>query len=240
MANAALRIPAGPKGDKGDQGIQGPKGDTGPQGVQGPAGATGPKGDTGAQGIQGPAGANGDTGPQGPKGDTGAQGPTGAKGDKGDTGAQGPKGDKGDTGAQGPAGDVSLCYPVGAVFISVVSTNPATLLGFGTWSAIAAGKVLVGLDPNDTDFDVAEETGGGKTKTPTGTVSRPTFTGSQVTTSADSGSAVKIGTSTASAARSAHTHTVTASGTVSQPTFTGDSMSVVQPYFVVYMWKRTA
>ena len=36
------------------------------------------------------------------------------------------------------------------------------------------------------------------------------------------------------------THTGTPSGTVSQPTLTGSASSVVQPYVVVYMWKRTA
>lgn len=55
-------------------------------------------------------------------------------------------------------------WPVGSVFISVVSTNPNTLLGGGTWSAIGAGRVLVGLDSGDTDFDAAEETGGSKTR----------------------------------------------------------------------------
>ena len=55
-------------------------------------------------------------------------------------------------------------FPVGAVFIAVVSTDPATLLGYGTWSAFGAGRVLVGRDAGDTDFDTAEETGGAKTK----------------------------------------------------------------------------
>lgn len=55
-------------------------------------------------------------------------------------------------------------FPVGSVFISVVSTDPATLLGYGTWAAFGAGKVLVGLDSGDGDFDTAEETGGAKTK----------------------------------------------------------------------------
>lgn len=54
-------------------------------------------------------------------------------------------------------------WPVGSVFLSVVSTNPATLLGFGTWSAFGAGRMLVGLDAGDTDFDTPEETGGAKT-----------------------------------------------------------------------------
>jgi hypothetical protein len=55
-------------------------------------------------------------------------------------------------------------FPVGSVFIAVVSTDPATLLGYGTWSAFGAGRVLVGLDGADTDFDTVEETGGAKTK----------------------------------------------------------------------------
>jgi hypothetical protein len=55
-------------------------------------------------------------------------------------------------------------FPVGSVFIGVVSTNPGTLLGYGTWSAFGAGKVMVGLDSGDGDFDTVEETGGAKTK----------------------------------------------------------------------------
>lgn len=56
-------------------------------------------------------------------------------------------------------------YPVGSVYISVGGTNPATFLGVGTWVAFGAGRTLVGRDISDTDFDVAEETGGAKTHT---------------------------------------------------------------------------
>jgi hypothetical protein len=35
-------------------------------------------------------------------------------------------------------------YPVGALYFATVSTNPTTLLGFGTWSAYAKGRVLIG------------------------------------------------------------------------------------------------
>ena len=64
---------------------------------------------------------------------------------------------------QGPAGDVSACWPVGSVFIAVVNTNPGTLLGFGTWVAFAVGRMLVGFDAGQTEFDTVRETGGAKT-----------------------------------------------------------------------------
>lgn len=35
-------------------------------------------------------------------------------------------------------------YPVGSIYTSVVSTNPNTLFGFGNWSAIGQGRVLIG------------------------------------------------------------------------------------------------
>ena len=54
-------------------------------------------------------------------------------------------------------------YPVGSIYINAgVSTNPATLLGFGTWTAFGAGRVMVGLNASDALFDTLEETGGSK------------------------------------------------------------------------------
>jgi len=173
------------------------------------------------------------------------------------------KGDKGD------AGDISLCWPIGSVFTSVVSTDPHDLLGFGTWSAIAAGRVLVGLDSGDTDFDTAEETGGTKTVqssaqsfagdalathqhdaitagTPAGTISA---------ISATQTSAGKKGTSTAELATNVHTHpaptfmgtamgthqhAAISAGTPSGTNTAGSATSVVQPYLVVRFWERTA
>ena len=52
-------------------------------------------------------------------------------------------------------------YPVGSVYINAnVATNPGTLMGFGTWSAFGAGRVLVGFNASNSLFDTAEETGG--------------------------------------------------------------------------------
>lgn len=145
----------------------------------------------------------------------------------------------------------SSAWPIGSVFISVVSTNPNTLLGFGTWSAIAAGRVLVGLDSGDTDFNVAEETGGAKTVASSGTnaaeashthsVTSNVTVGNHATVSPGVAGAAVPSLDAASAAHSVTNNPVT-SGVGSSHThgFTGNSTSVVQPYFVVYMWKRTA
>src|SRR3990172_12746051 len=88
--------------------------------------------------------------------------------------------------------------PVGFVFISVVSTNPATLLGYGTWSAFGAGRVLVGLDSGDTDFDTVEETGGAKT-------SSHAHTSGPLTTDTYGGHTHGVGT-LGTVAESSHTH----------------------------------
>jgi hypothetical protein len=52
-------------------------------------------------------------------------------------------------------------HPVGSVYINATNnTNPATLLGFGTWTAFGAGRVPVGFNASNPLFDTAEETGG--------------------------------------------------------------------------------
>jgi hypothetical protein len=76
----------------------------------------------------------------------------------------------GGTGASSVAAAVSnlsaSIYPVGSIYINAgVTTNPATLLGFGTWTAFGAGRVLVGLNAGDSLFDTLEETGGSKDAT---------------------------------------------------------------------------
>lgn len=52
-------------------------------------------------------------------------------------------------------------YPVGSIYTNATNnTNPATLLGVGTWVAFGAGRVPVGFDAGNALFNTAEETGG--------------------------------------------------------------------------------
>lgn len=71
----------------------------------------------------------------------------------------------------------ALDYPVGKIYISESSTNPGTVLGFGTWVAYGAGRVLVSLDSGDTEFDTPGETRGSKTvASDVEVATQPTFT----------------------------------------------------------------
>jgi hypothetical protein len=54
-------------------------------------------------------------------------------------------------------------YPVGSIYINAaVSTNPSSLIGFGTWVRHGEGRVLVSQNDSDSSFDTLGETGGTK------------------------------------------------------------------------------
>lgn len=213
-------------------------GEPGPQGPQGPEGPAGPAGPQGPQGVQGNPGTNGTNGAQGEQGIQGIQGIQGLQGPAGDTGAQGPQGD---TGPQGPAGGsftstdmVNLVYPVGSIYISTNNTNPNTLFGVGTWVAFGAGRVPVGFDAGQTEFDADEETGGAKTHTLQTTEipahNHQTLRERSATT----------GGATTQIARTPDTSSTVDTAVFTENTGGGGAHNNLQPYIVVRMWKRTA
>ena len=137
-------------------------------------------------------------------------------------------------------------YPVGSIYMNAaVATNPATLLGFGTWVAFGAGKVPVGIDAGDTDFNSVEETGGSKdailpSHTHVAAVDDPghnhTVTTSSTSTIA-SGNAIPLNYLYTTRTTSTSTTGITVSNSTEGESATGKNL---QPYIVVYMWKRTA
>lgn len=159
---------------------------------------------------------------------------------------------------------IKTMYPVGSIYMSVNATNPSTYFG-GTWVAWGSGRVPVGVNTSDSNFNTVEKTGGASTVTLT-TAQMPahthTFTGSSATTNSKgahthnvgrdgdgaSGSSTYTvhsagvsgagGTSPTNSA-GAHTHTLTAKGT-NASTGGGGSHNNLQPYITCYMWKRTA
>lgn len=56
---------------------------------------------------------------------------------------------------------VEMIYPVGAIYMSVKSTSPASLFG-GTWEVWGSGRVPIGVNASDSDFNTVEKTGGTK------------------------------------------------------------------------------
>lgn len=148
---------------------------------------------------------------------------------------------------------LSAVYPVGSIYINAaVSTNPATLLGFGTWTAFGAGKVLVGLDSSDALFDTLEETGGSKdsivvshTHTATSTVTDPGHKHGpeqgqfvQQGGTGQSGGFTGDGKTLASLTATATTG-ISVATTINSTGSSGTNANV-QPFIVVKMWKRTA
>ena len=57
-----------------------------------------------------------------------------------------------------------MFYPVGSVYETMDSSFDPNEKWGGTWERIK-GRVLVGVDENDSDFNTAEKTGGEKTHT---------------------------------------------------------------------------
>lgn len=153
---------------------------------------------------------------------------------------------KGGTGASTAAGAASalsveigkLLYPVGSIYSNIsVGTNPATLLGFGTWSAIT-GRVVVGLDSGDTSFDTVGETGGSKDAvlvSHTHTDSGHTHTIPTVQSNSSGTGDIGLTASGANTTRTSDTSTANLSTEGVSATNAN-----LQPYVVAYVWKRTA
>jgi len=155
-----------------------------------------------------------------------------------------------------------LLYPVGSLYFNYSdSTNPGTLLGFGTWSAVGVGRFIVGAGTSDETFN-AGDTGGESTHTlstnelPVHQHAAGSLTANSNGNHAHSYDAWRQGTypggsilgggylygnppiSTGSTTTTgAHTHSISGS---TDNAGGGDSHNNLPPYEAVYAWRRTA
>jgi hypothetical protein len=138
------------------------------------------------------------------------------------------------TGTATGIGLVNLIYPVGSIYISIVSTNPGTYYTGTTWVAFGAGRTLVGLNPSDGDFNSPQETGGSKTHTLT--------IGQMPSHNHSYQDRVRSLPGRAAAGSGRYEPSGTNNDEFSRTTGSRGSTQAhnnLQPYIVVYMWKRT-
>ena len=129
-------------------------------------------------------------------------------------------------------------YPVGAIYMSVSSTSPASLFG-GTWTQWGSGRVPIGINSSDSDFNTVEKTGGSKEyelRALIGAVG-----GNVNTIGYDSEEVVPgYGSYDMVLDASAGAKPQGASNTTRVVKSDGNPATTVQPYITCYMWKRVS
>ncbi len=122
--------------------------------------------------------------------------------------------------------------------MSVNNVSPQTFLG-GTWQPWGAGKVPVGVDTNDTDFNASNKSGGSKTVTltleqiPSHSHSLEKRVPYGVPYNNTSGTSAGNGGGTFYGETYSPPFTINNSGG-------GKSHTNMQPYITCYMWRRTS
>lgn len=119
-------------------------------------------------------------------------------------------------------------YPVGSIYITTVTTHPSTTFGGGTWVAFGGGKVLLGTNQG---FPILTEDGNYEHTLTAAQSGLPAHSHTQrgggydgtIGVEAGSNRNSSLGQTSDSAAQDA-----------------AESFSLMQPYIVVAMWKRTA
>jgi hypothetical protein len=134
-------------------------------------------------------------------------------------------------------------YPVGSIYLSVVSTNPGTLLGFGTWAAFATGRALVGINAANSLMNTVEETFGSADSvvvSHTHAVSDPGHDHAISATGANAGGSGFPGfDGSGNAASTPDIGTATTGISIVASGVTGTNANY-QPSIAIYIWKRTA
>ena len=124
-------------------------------------------------------------------------------------------------------------YPIGSIYQSTANTDPSTFMG-GTWERFGNGRVLVGVNESDSDFNIVNKTGGEKMHTLTVNEMPSHEHGQNVSAGSGSGPAIRRDY------QSEGTGVAYPQGISTQHAGGGQAHNNLQPYITVYMWRRTA
>lgn len=112
-------------------------------------------------------------------------------------------------------------FPIGSIYMSVTNTNPSSSFG-GTWVLWGQGRVPIGVDTSQSEFNSVEKTGGEKIS-------------SQINTGSSS-----YGFTTSSQAGYNDRTLVGSLSYGSTHDEKSADISLLQPYITCYMWKRVS
>jgi hypothetical protein len=127
---------------------------------------------------------------------------------------------------------INKIYPVGSIYMSINNTNPGTYLTGTTWAVWGSGRVPVGVDTGQTEFNTVEKTGGEKTHILTiGEMPKHTHKIPHKDNS-DGGDINSWGYESNFDNNSSYQNTLTFAGS-------GSAHNNLQPYITCYMFKRT-
>ena len=123
-------------------------------------------------------------------------------------------------------------YRVGDLFLTTIATNPSNYLG-GKWELFGPGRCLVCVDTSDSDFNTVKKTGGEKSHKLT-IDEMPKHKPQALLNTGDSNTS-------GSAINWKIVHNGRFYGGDMFKSFGGDQAhNNLQPYIVVYMWKRVS
>lgn len=129
---------------------------------------------------------------------------------------------------------LDLVYPVGSIFMTVNNINPASYIENTSWVLWGSGRVPVGVDTSQTEFNIVEKTGGEKTHTLT-----ENEIPAHIHTVHDTYPVVQAPIGVVGGSN--YIHKIDEVDSLLRTTSSvgsGESHNNLQPYITCYMWKR--
>lgn len=128
---------------------------------------------------------------------------------------------------------VELMHPIGSYYLSNDSTDPSKVFGLGTWVRVK-GRVLVGVDENDSTLSLPNKTGGSTNPLTSHTHSYSSSGAMAITTGGTTQSGNQI------AAVTSGGYWGTAVADILQSTGSNTNHANWQPFQTAYIWYRSA